>query len=97
MAMQALEEWDVSAFDRCLPAMEEAIAAAAQDAMAETRTAGRAALVAYGRARPERAAGLLGQLEPGLAARMRDALGAPAAAPAGAPMALAAQASCRGT
>ena len=96
MPEQALEEWEPGAFERCLPAMEEAIVAAAQDAMADTRTAGRVALAAYAHARPDRAGALLGQLEPNLAQRLRDALGAPAAAPAGAPMALAAQASCVG-
>jgi hypothetical protein len=78
--LQALEEWDPASFERCLEPIEDALGAAAQDALAETRTAGRAALAAYARARPDRLPALLPRLQPGLRARLAEALAAPAAA-----------------
>ena len=66
-------------FERCMEHIEDAIAAAAQDALAETRTVGRAAFVAYANVRPDRVHGLLGRLEPGLCAKLREAM---ASAPA---------------
>lgn len=75
--LQALEEWDPATFERCLEPMEDALTAAAEDALSETRTAGRAALAAYARVRPDRAHALLPRLQPGLRAKLREALAAP--------------------
>lgn len=69
-----LEEWDSAALDRSTAAIEEAVLAAAQDAVAETRAAGRAAFAAYCRARPERMHTLLASQNSGLQQKLRDAL-----------------------
>ncbi|BDA47128.1 probable CLIP-associating protein 2 [Coccomyxa sp. Obi] len=84
--IQVLEEWDSAALDRSLAAIEEAVLAAAQDAVADTRSAGRAAFAAYCRARPERMHPLLASQNSGLQQKLRDALDsyAPGAAAAAA-------------
>lgn len=71
---QVLEDWDSAALEKSIGAIEEAVLAAAQDAVADTRTAGRAAFAAYCRARPERLHPLLARQDPGLQQKLRDAL-----------------------
>jgi hypothetical protein len=67
-------DWDGAALEKSMGAIEEAVLAAAQDAVADTRTAGRAAFAAYCRARPERLHPLLARQDPGLQQKLRDAL-----------------------
>lgn len=71
---QVLEQWDSTLLDKSAGALEEAVLAAAQDAVGETRTAGRAAFAAYCRARPERLHPLLARQDPGLQQKLREAL-----------------------
>lgn len=71
---QMLEDWDCQVYERCLDSVEEAILVAAQDALAETRAAGRSAFAAYCRARPERMHALLTSQPPGLQQKLREAI-----------------------
>lgn len=60
--LQALQEWEPVVFERSIEALEEAILAAASDATAETREAGRSAFVAYYAKKPAAARMMLMRL-----------------------------------
>jgi hypothetical protein len=71
---QVIDIWDASDYERSTEALEAAIKAAIQDALSETRNAGRAALVAYSRARPDRVAAVLGSVDASLAQKLKEGL-----------------------
>lgn len=69
-----IEDWDAAEYERSTDALEAAIKAAAQDALSETRNAGRAAFRAYGRARPDRVGVVLGSVDAAVVQKLREGL-----------------------
>ena len=69
-----IDIWDASEYERSTDALEAAIKAAVQDALSETRNAGRAAFAVYSRARPDRVAAVLGSVDSSLAQKLKEGL-----------------------
>lgn len=61
--LQVVQEWQPAAYERQQVELERAILAAARDAQAETRSAGRAMYAAYAHACPGAASALLRRLD----------------------------------
>eukprot|EP00775_Hariotina_reticulata_P009313 gene9313-9478_t len=72
--VQILEDWEPQEYHRYLDNVEAAITAAVQDAISDTRNAGRAAFAAYNSSMPERAAALLRRLDHGLQQKLHEAV-----------------------
>ncbi|KAF8062702.1 clasp1b [Scenedesmus sp. PABB004] len=75
-AAQMVEDWEPSEYGHHLDALEAAIAAASQDALSETRAAGRSAFAAYAAQLPDRASALLRRLDGGLQQKLHEAVAA---------------------
>lgn len=71
---QVIDIWDASDYERSTDALEAAIKAAVQDALSETRNAGRAAFAVYSHARPDRVAAVLGSVDNSLAQKLKEGL-----------------------
>ena len=67
-------DWDAIEYERSTDALESAIKAAVQDALSETRNAGRAAFGAYSRARPDRVSAVLASVDSSLRQKLKEAL-----------------------
>lgn len=72
--MQIVEEWAPQDYYHYTDAIEAAISAAAQDALGETRMAGRQSFAAYANNMPERANALLRRFDSGLQQKMHEAV-----------------------
>ncbi|WIA41106.1 hypothetical protein OEZ86_004736 [Tetradesmus obliquus] len=74
LLLQIVEEWEPLEYQRHIDCLEAALTAAVQDAMGETRTAGRAAFAAYAANMPERANALLRRMDSGLQQKLTAAV-----------------------
>ncbi|WIA20824.1 hypothetical protein OEZ85_005178 [Tetradesmus obliquus] len=74
LLLQIVEEWEPLEYQRHIDCLEAALTAAVQDAMGETRTAGRAAFAAYAANMPERANALLRRMNSGLQQKLTAAV-----------------------
>jgi hypothetical protein len=72
--LQLVEEWEPLEYQRHIDVVEAALTAAVQDAMGDTRTAGRAAFAAYAANMPERANALLRRMDSGLQQKLTTAV-----------------------
>jgi hypothetical protein len=73
-SLQIVEEWEPLEYQRHIDSVEAALTAAVQDAIGETRTAGRAAFAAYAANMPERANALLRRMDSGLQQKLTTAV-----------------------
>lgn len=69
-----IQDWDAIEYERSTDALESAIKAAVQDALSETRNAGRAAFGAYSQARPDRISAVLASVDTSLRQKLKEAL-----------------------
>ncbi len=69
-----IHDWDAVEYERSTDALESAIKAAVQDALSETRNAGRAAFSAYSRARPDRVSAVLASVDNSLRQKLKEGL-----------------------
>ena len=74
MFMQVIQDWYAAEYERSTDALEAAIKAAVQDALSETRNAGRAAFSAYSQARPDRVSAVLGSVDSSLRQKLKQGL-----------------------
>lgn len=74
LTQQILEEWEPQEYYHYLDAIEAAVSASAQDALGETRMAGRQSFAAYAAQMPERAAALLRRFDSGLQQKLHEAV-----------------------
>ena len=74
MCAQVIQDWEAAEYERSTDAVEAAIKAAVQDALSETRNAGRTAFSAYSRARPDRVSAVLGSVDAGLRQKLKEGL-----------------------
>ena len=72
--LQVIHDWDAVEYERSTDALESAIKAAVQDALSETRNAGRAAFSAYSRARRDRVSAVLASVDNSLRQKLKEGL-----------------------